>query len=99
MMPRGNDTRGTAVVRTVAKVKLRSCLAGQFVSHRRSAEQGAGADRFQRGGTRPIFILRVLSLLVLVAVAAAQLERCAAYPKPVCFVVTSLLFHVNRPLC
>ncbi len=45
---------------------------------RRAAEQGAGADRLQRGGTWAIFMLRVLSLLVPSSVAAAQLERSVA---------------------
>ncbi len=39
------------------------------------AEQGAGADRLQRMRTWAIFMLRVLSLLVLASLAAAQLER------------------------
>ncbi len=45
---------------------------------RRAAEQGAGADRFQRLGTWRIFMRFVLVLLVLVSLAAAQLARCAA---------------------
>ena len=42
---------------------------------RNVAEQGAGADRLQRGGTWPFFVLHVLSLPVLATLAAAQLER------------------------
>ncbi len=52
---------------------------GLICWRRRAAEQGAGADRFQRGGTWRIFMLRVLSLLVLWLVAAAQLGRSPAF--------------------
>ncbi len=38
-------------------------------------EQGAGADRFQRGGTWAIFMLLMPLLSVHRLVAAAQLER------------------------
>ncbi len=48
-----------------------------------AAEQGAGADRVPRGGTSAIFMLRVLSLLVLSLLAAAQLERSAGSSTPV----------------
>ncbi len=49
-----------------------------------ATEQGAGADRVPRGETWRIFMLRVLLLPVLISVAAAQLERCAAGPAGGC---------------
>ncbi len=55
----------------------KSSKGPDLLQNRRAAEQGAGADRLQRGGTWPIFILSVLLLLVLCSVAAAQLERWA----------------------
>jgi hypothetical protein len=43
-----------------------------------AAQQRAGADRFQRGGTLTFFMLIVLLQRVLASLAAAQLERSAA---------------------